>query len=175
MKDIKKDFQSFHDDADLEVAPMRGLGALKAQIEKEQAKPLSVAAKLGVIHILSSVLSLAVCPQFGVKLFGEGEGLMHLFMQISPTFCQAFCGAFYLAVTFVMARLILTPEEWYLLLRARTLTIATLTLVSLGAFFIMDRQMTLEAGALWVFGATIAAELISHRGLPLRSIFHSKR
>ncbi|MNL01466.1 hypothetical protein D3C87_1219370 [compost metagenome] len=172
MIDIKKDFQSFHDESDLEVAPMRALSKLKAQIEKEQAKPFPVATKLGVIHILSSVLSLAACPQFGVKLFGESEGLMHVFMQISPTFCQAFCGAFYLAVTFVMARLILTPEEWYLLLRTRTLTIATLALVSLGAFYIMDPQMTLEAGALWVFGATVAAELISHKRLPLKSLFH---
>jgi hypothetical protein len=174
MKDIKKDFQSFHDESDLDVAPMGTLGNLKAQIEKEQAKPAPVAIKLGVIHLISSVISLAACPQFGVKLFGEGEGLMHLFMQISPTFCQAFCGAFYLAVTFVMARLILTPEEWYFLLRTRTLTIAALALVSLGAFFIMTPGMTLEAGLLWLFGATVAAELISHKRLPLRSLFSAR-
>lgn len=174
MKTTQKDFENFCGESELDVAPMRTLENLKTKITSEQPRLTSVAVKLGVIHLLSSVLSLAACPQFGVKLFGSGEGLMHLFMQISPTFCQVFCGAFYLAVTFVMARLILSPEEWYAILRTRTLAIASLALVSIGAFWMIKPGFSLETGAMWLFGATVAAELISHKRLPLRSLFHSR-
>lgn len=171
MKDIKNDFKSFMNDSSSEVPSARALANLRTQLEKEQARPLPVAIKLGLIHLLGSAVSLATCSQFGVRLVGHGEGLMHVFMEISPTFCHSLCGAFYLACTFILARLLMKNEEWYLLLRTRTLSIASLALLSLGTFTLLSHEMTFQAGLLWLFGATLGAELVSLRKLPLRSLW----
>ena len=166
MKNIKKDFESFVNDSSEAVGSSRILNKIHAEIAAAAPKKSQVAMKLGGIHLASSALTLMACPQFGVRLFFQGEGLMHYFMKVSPLFCQSFCGAFYLAVTFVLARILLRYDEWLVLMRSRVLTIGSVALISLGIFAMLARGISWEAGIFWIFGATLAGELTS---LPKRA------
>ena len=171
MKDIKKDFESFVDEAGNAAGSSFVLQKVQAEIAKSRPRSSTVAMKMGGIHLVSSFFTLMACPQFGQRLFFKGDGLMDVFMKISPLFCQAFCGAFYLAVTILLARWVLKYDEWLVILRSRLLTIASLTLVSLGVFAMLNRGISLQAGVLWLFGAAIAGELAMLSRNKLKEIF----
>lgn len=178
MKDIKKDFESFANDSNSsEGAGNNAAGSsfvlqkIHNEIAKTAPHKTGVAVKLGLVHLASSVVTLSACPQFGQRLFFKGEGLMHYFMQISPTFCQSFCGALYLSVTFLLARFVLKYDEWLVVIRSRTLSIATLSLLSLGTFAMLNRGISLEAGVFWIFGATLGAEAVSASKQTFKKLF----
>ena len=172
MKDIKKDFESFVNDSSETVGASRVLNKIHAEIAATAPKKSHVAIKLGGIHLASSAVTLMACPQFGVRLFFQGEGLMHYFMKISPLFCQSFCGAFYLATTIILARLLLSYDEWLVLMRSRVLTIGSVALVSLGVFAMLARGISWEAGVFWIFGATLAGEVASLPKRTFRAVFN---
>lgn len=171
MKDVKNDFESFKNEVSDTSGSSFVLNKIQTEIALSAPKKSSVAMKMGAIHLGSSVLTLTVCPQFGTRLFFEGEGLMDVFMKISPMFCQAFCGAFYLAATFVIARLIMSYDEWLVVTRSRVLSIGGLALVSLGVFAMLAQGISFEAGVFWIFGAIVAAEMASASRVTLRKIF----
>lgn len=161
MKDIKKDFESFVNDPAETSGSSFVLSKIHSQLQKELPSPWTVATKLGFAHLLGSFVTLMSCSQFGVQLFFDGGGLMHYFMKISPQFCNAFCGALYLAISFLMARVILKRDEWLMILRSRVLSISTLALVSLGGLALVSHEVTFEAGLIWLFGAALGGELVT--------------
>jgi hypothetical protein len=160
MKNIKKDFASFSE-AEASAASSQLLNKVKSEIALHAPKFRNVALKLGLIHLVSSCMTLLACPQFGFRLFFQGHGLMHYFMQISDTFCYAFCGAFYLATTFLLARWVLRYDEWLVIKKSRVLAIGSVAMLSLGAFFMISGEVNWELAVVWLFGATLGAELIS--------------
>jgi hypothetical protein len=160
MKDIKKDFEAFVSD-DHPAASSYVLGKIHTQLQNELPSPWKAATKLGVAHLISSFVILMACAQFGVRLFFSGHGLMHYFMQISPTFCMSFCGGLYLASTFLLARVILTRDEFLVIYRSKVLSILSLAFMSLGGFALVSHEVTFQAGILWLFGAIVGAELAS--------------
>ncbi|MBO9668136.1 MAG: hypothetical protein J7501_15145 [Bdellovibrio sp.] len=171
MKDIKKDFESFANDRSETAGSSFVLNKIHSEIAKAAPKTSHVAMKLGGIHLVSSALTLMACPQFGFRLVFQGEGLMHYFMKISPMFCQTFCGAFYLAVTFVLARMIMKYDEWLIIMRSRVLAVGGLALLSLGAFAMIAGGISWEAGVFWVFGAALAGEAASASKQVLKKFF----
>jgi hypothetical protein len=170
MKDVKKDFADFVSDAETSAGP-RILNQIYENITRPS--PWTAATKLGVAHVLSSFLTLMACSQFGVRLFFPGHGLMHYFMQVSPTFCMTFCGALYFACTFLFARAIFTYDEFLLIIRNKVLSILSVGFISLGAFALVSHEVTFEAGILWLFGAIVGAELASLRTSTIKKFLAS--
>lgn len=167
MKDLKNDFESFANDTS-NAGSSYVLNKINATLDAQAPSIWKVAGKLGFAHSLGTALTLASCSQFGVTLFNTGHDLMHSFMNISETFCHSLCGAYYLAITFLLARLVLNREEWLVLLRNRTLSIASLGLISLGVFSSLSHEVTWETGLLWFFGAALGAELMTVRKQSLK-------
>lgn len=171
-----KDFESF-----LESGHARLPSSALENLKKEVFPSLSsVAVKLGFIHLASSVLSLMACPQFGLRLFFRGHGLMHYFMQAGSVACFAFCGAFYLGTSFWIAKAFLGEFEWVLLRRNSALVLGTLSFLSLGIFAMTNQQinqqtsqeMSFEIGLVWLLGALVSGAIplltrVRHRPLIL--------
>ncbi|WII71802.1 hypothetical protein QJS83_15160 [Bdellovibrio sp. 22V] len=161
MKDIKKDFESFANDTATESGSSFVLSKIHSQLKKELPSPWRVASKLGLAHLAGSFVTLMSCSQFGVQLFFDGGGLMHLFMKISPSFCYAFCGALYFSISFLIARMTLRPDEWLMIARSKVLSISSLALVSLGGLSLVSHEVNFETGLLWLFGAAVGGELVT--------------
>jgi hypothetical protein len=70
-----------------------------------------MAVRVGGIHVLSSLLSVSVCPQFGVGPLGGGHGIMGFFMRFGDIGCAIGCGAFYMGVTAGLTRALLGPDQ----------------------------------------------------------------
>jgi hypothetical protein len=154
-----KDFESFLESGHAQL-PSSALDQLK----KELFPPLSaVATKMGLIHLLSSVLTLMACPQFGLRLFFEGHGLMHYFMQAGSVACFAFCGAFYLGTSFWIAKIFLGEFEWAVMRKNAALFLGAVSLISLGVFSMIDPDFTFEIGLVWLLGAIVSG------AIPLRT------
>jgi len=72
---------------------------------------VEMAVRVGRIHVLSSLLSVAVCPQFGVGPLGGGHGLMGFFMRFGDIGCAIGCGAFYMGFTVALSHALLGPDQ----------------------------------------------------------------
>lgn len=161
MSQSKNDFKSFVQESAEIPERSQLLSRIHAEIQKTTPSLKKVFIKLSIVHVVASLISLMACDQFGVGFLSYGHNLMHYFMQISETYCYILCGAFYLASTIVVARFVLTFDEWLVIKRSRAMTILSLALISLGAFAIHSHEVTLEVALLWLFGACVGGELVS--------------
>ncbi|MCX7978952.1 MAG: hypothetical protein N2578_08110, partial [Bdellovibrionaceae bacterium] len=88
---------------------------------------VSVLLNLLLVHILSSLITLTICPQLGVG-FG-GQGLRHWYMMLGHTVCEILCGITYFSVTSIVGWLFLplSHRRWV----ARRPVLVSATLVSM--------------------------------------------
>lgn len=121
----------------------------------EQVRPKMnyLIAKLFAIHIATAVITLSVCPQFGIRAFKSSLNLMHTFMVFGLPVCNFLCGVFFTATSIGIASVILKRDEIRALKFNKTLTSASLILSSVGFFSIMNPNLFLEFSLLWLLGA----------------------
>lgn len=171
MSESKNDFNDFISSSE-SPAPQRLLGKIQHEIQRTTPGLLEVIVLLGGIHFLSSVLSLAACPQFGVRLFFEGHGLDHLFMHAGHEACFFLCGFFYLGLTFLLARWALPKDAWLVLKKSRFATVTALGLLSMGSLSIIGHTLSFELSVIWFFGAYLGATL-PFGGFNKRKLVHT--
>ena len=137
------------------------LDKIHAQIRAERPTIAATALKLFAIHVVSSVLTLTVCPQFGFRLFFQGHGLMEFFMRAGSQGCFLFCGGFYLGTSFLLARFLLDYDSWVLIRKVRVLFAGVLALVSMGVLSMLGSALSFELGLMWFLGTYLGAWLAS--------------
>ena len=62
------------------------------------------------VHLGSSLLSMSLCPQFGINLF-NASGIMTYFMKLGHIGCLAACGVFFMFISVLLSTLLLRLEE----------------------------------------------------------------
>lgn len=129
-----------------------------------------VLAKLGVVHVVTSLVTLSICPQFGVRAFGEGMGIMQAFMGLGDWGCPLACGIFFLGMSLLVASVLFSRAEWKKLRSQRWLAISALVLPSIGFFKIMDGEFFLGFSIAWVLGAFIGGVLLVEGIWRLKSV-----
>jgi hypothetical protein len=132
----------------------------------------SVLTKLVAVHLFASLATLSVCPQFGFRIFGEGMGLMNVFMLLGDYGCLVACGTFFMGSSLLLAALWLKIDEVRAIYSNRWLGIAALTLLSLGFFFMMDAQFVFGITMAWLIGAFLGGVLSLEIGWRLRVQSH---
>lgn len=162
-----EDFQSFYKGNE---TPPAALGqVIKARVHHElNPSALKVFSKLALIHFAVGALTLAVCPQFGVRLLGDGLGLMGTFMHLGSLGCPVACGIFFFSATLLVASLILNPEEVKSLRKNQILEVSALSLLSLGVFTMLHAEIVLGFALAWFLGALVGAFLSLEAGSRLR-------
>lgn len=127
--------------------------------EKLHPKMINVIGKVFLIHLGTAVITLSVCPQFGLKLFKLPINLMNEFMMFGMPVCNFLCGVFFTATSILMASFILKRDEIRALKFHKTLAAASLILSSMGFFSIMNPNLFLEFSLLWLLGAIVGIVL----------------
>lgn len=112
-----------------------------------------VILKLFSVHLLTAVVTLSVCPQFGFKLFKLPVNLMNSFMVFGMPACYFLCGLFFTATSTMVAAIVLKRDEVRFLKFHKTLSAAALILSSIGFFGVMNPNWFLEFSILWLIGA----------------------
>ncbi len=156
QKGEKSEFAAFL--VSTEVVPPQGLSAKILSGVQVALNPnaWAVFAKLALLHFFSAVVTLSVCPQFGLRTFGEGMGLMHTFMGLGEYGCRVACGGLFTGVTLALCGLLLRPEEVRVLRSHELLQVGTVTFLSLGAFIMLDAEIALGFAMSWLLGAILS-------------------
>lgn len=161
----EKDYQEFLQAES--VSPPKGLGEniFKAVSADLTPSAWKVFSKLSLIHFLSALLTLSICPQFGFRVFGSGHGLMGVFMNLGPYGCMAACGSFFLGTSVLAAVFTLQTEEIKTLRKYSWVQIATLAMLSFGAFLMIGAEEIVFSFALtWIAGTFLGAFSILELG-----------
>lgn len=115
--------------------------------------------KLILLHALASVVTLSVCPQFGISIFGNGIGLLTVFSKFGIYGCLTVCAALYVGVSFFLSSLILKSYEWDRLRKFGVLYSFGIGILSLLIFMLLGADIVFKYGAVWLMSATFAGLL----------------
>ncbi|AUN97277.1 hypothetical protein DOM21_15270 [Bacteriovorax stolpii] len=115
--------------------------------------------KVFLAHILSSIITLSVCPQFGFKIFKLPINLMHTFMVFGLPVCNFLCGLFFTTTSMLIASIVLNRDEVRALRHKEVLAASVLILSSIGFFGIMNPNLFIEFSLLWLLGAVLGVIL----------------
>ena len=115
--------------------------------------------KIFSFHLCSAIISLSLCPQFGVKLFNFDINLMSSFMFFGMTFCHFICGAFFSSLSTIIIWIGLSKDERHFIKFHKSWILALILLSSIGFFAIMRIDLFLEYSLIWIAGATLCSYL----------------
>lgn len=132
---------------------------------------LKVFAKLSGIHFFVAALTLAICPQFGFRFFGDDPGLMGYFMNLGHYGCMIACGSFFLGSSLLVAAFVLRAEEVRTIRKNWLTQFASLALLSLGFFIMFDTEILAVYALLWLFGSITGALVVTEVVWALRLRF----
>lgn len=124
--------------------------------------------KLFAIHLLTAIITLSICPQFGFQTFQSPINLMYTFMEWGNHFCDFACGVFFTATSIFMALFLISRDELRVLRHHRFVAVSSIVLVSLGFFLIMNPELFFRLSLLWIIGATLGASLTLEIGTKLQ-------
>jgi hypothetical protein len=158
---VNSDFKEFQDIEP--VSPPRHLSEAIISRVRGDLNPssLKVFAKLSSIHFFVGAFTLAICPQFGFRLFGDGPGLMGYFMNLGHYACMIACGSFFLGSSVLVAGILLKKEELRVVRANRFTQFTSLALLSLGFFIMFDTQILALYAVLWMIGSVFAAVMVT--------------
>lgn len=155
LKEMDSDYRDF-----IDTVPSSPPQAVSEHIFQWVGRDLNpsawkVFAKLSLIHLFVGVVSVSLCPQFGVRVFGDGLGLMKYFLHLGTYGCMAACGAFFVGMSLLITALVLRNEEVRKLKENQILGLAALILLSLGAFLMADAEILIGFALAWVLGSFV--------------------
>lgn len=146
---------------------------IKKRIEVElNPSGRSVFFKLFAIHFISGVLTLFVCPQFGLGFSERSHAFLSLLLGLGEHSCMLICGALFLGSTGLVAALFLKAEEVRTIQRSRGLQWMALAFLSVGFFLaLQEQERTIPIGlaATWIVGALLGGTSVFRLSWELRS------
>jgi len=130
--------------------------------------PWSVFTKLSLLHFISALVTLSICPQFGFRLAGSGPGLMEYFMIFGHVGCFFACGTFFLGTSLLLAVLTLKTEELSTIRSHRWVQVLSLIFLSLGFFIMLQTEIVFGFAGAWIFGTIFGSMSMLELGWTLR-------
>ena len=151
-------------------APAACAQPLRSQLKKELNPSLSrTLGKSFVLHAAGSLVTLALCPQFGVSVTGS-HGLMPYLMAIHPALCFFACGVLWMVIGEILSLVFLSFDEQRVLGSTRWGLSFSLILLSLLGFACFGHVQIDTWLVVWLLGALSVAF-----GLNLRLLFQFRR
>ncbi len=77
-----------------------------------ELSPQATLLRFYAAMLVGAVITLFVCPQFGVGPLGGGHGIAHWVMAYGAFACGAFCSAFFVGTGTLCAVLVLNRSQW---------------------------------------------------------------
>jgi hypothetical protein len=128
--------------------------------------------KVFIIHAVTAIFTLALCPQFGVTTYRLPFNLMNSFMVFGMSACDFLCGLFLMMSSGILAITILKHDELRALRFNKILLTLILILGTIGSFSIMNPNIFLELSILWLLGASIGVVSVFEFGPLIKQKFY---
>lgn len=130
--------------------------AVFAQVHRDlNPSAWKIFGKLSLIHCCVGAVTLSICPQFGIRILGNGMGLMTQFMRFGDYGCSVACGSFFMGMSVLVATFLLRSEEIKVLKQNQLLEFGALTLLSIGAFLMFHAEILVGFAVAWFLGTIL--------------------
>lgn len=169
-----KEYEDFISSGSRQPSERLSRGVLSQIGEKLHPSAWLVFLKLGAVHLVASLLTLSLCPQFGLGLAGTDSALYKMFLKLGPTGCMVACGAFFMSLTLILASLILKPEEIRSLREHRVVQVGALGLISSVIFICLGAEVHLQYLTAWFAGLMLFGTLSLEIGWKSRKLLASR-
>jgi hypothetical protein len=123
-------------------------------------RPQKLLFKFYVLNIAGAMLTLIICPQYGIGPFGGEFGLIQKIMELGPIWCGIFCSSLFFAGGCVLSSLFLNRNQrlWIYKHEFSVLTpyISILFVIAMGLKNIVNGHFHHDVFAYhasWIFGA----------------------
>ncbi len=167
--DLWKSYRAFVE-SDTRTPPADKTSILRAVVARDiNPSRLQVLQKSLMLHMAALVVTLTVCPQFGLGPIGGGHGIMHIVMDYGDIACAAFCAGFFFSTSLAFIWIFMSRHET----RVASIHSFSLALILVGTsfgFFLVassiSEQVVLELATSLVWVATGVAILTVIRFFP---------
>lgn len=134
--------------------------------------PWKLFTKIASLHAVVAFSSLSICTQFGLNPFQTSYSLTDFFMKTAGhNFCMFACGVFFVAVTYILANLVVTLEELETIKKYEWLQTGTLSLLSVAGFYFFGAELVGTFVGLWLLGAFLGGYISVLGSYKLRQQF----
>ena len=124
-----------------------------------------VFTKLLISAGITGLLSLIICPQFGL---GKHLIVMRYFMAFGHKICALACGSIFVSLGILVAVSLLSLEELRVLRNHKFLQLTSYILLSLFAFACAGGEVLSEVALLWAFGGIVSSSAVVELGWLIR-------
>lgn len=162
---IEEEFKEFVDEPAFDPPASLSERVLTEVHRKLNPNSWLVFSKLSLVHFFGGLITLSMCPQFGINLLGTDLGLIKIFYRFGTYGCVTACGALFISLTTILALITLRPEEIRKVRQLWFLQIATLSLLSLGVFLMLDADILWSFATFWIIGGLLGGLMTLEVGM----------
>lgn len=159
----EKDFLEFMTNEKTPSSHLRGKVISMIRDEIKIFKRMTF-AKFIMFQSMAALITLLVCPQFGIGPLGGGHGISHVFVNYGQWACAAFCGVFFMGASSGLAYFFLNKGEKAFIFKHQLWLIAMLAtawmmvLMFVGKAFARPMMFeTAEFNSIWWLSAVLSS------------------
>jgi len=139
------------------VAPGRQLDeAIFNRVRKDLRPYLwKVYTKLTLVEVAAGLLTLTICPQFGLG-FGQHNELLHaLHASTPPVVFYLLCGLFFVLLGATLGGLVLNRDEIRTVGNSRYFYFAVYSVLAYLIFVVLGKEVFVVSSLVWIVGALL--------------------
>jgi hypothetical protein len=133
--------------------------------------PWKIFVRLAAIQVAAGLVTLALCPQFGLG-FGGGNELLHdLHITTSPAVFHLLCGVLFVIFGAALGGLVLTRQQIRAIRSTRYGYFAVYSVLAYLALVTLGPEVFVFGSLLWLVGAMLGNVLGYGAAIRLRQVF----
>lgn len=132
--------------------------------------PWKIFAKLTLVEVATGLVTLALCPQFGLGFGSHSEFLHHLHAATSQAIFFLLCGLLFVTFGAVLGGRVLSRPEIRAVSRSRNRFFAGYSLLAYGVLVTLGPEEFVVSSLTWVVGALLGNLLGYAAGVQLRQV-----
>lgn len=163
--ELKKEYSDFLEDDSINPPTELSSKVLAEVYRKLHPNAWLIFSKLSLLHFFSGMITLSVCPQFGINIFGTDLGLLRIFYKLGIYGCTMACGSLFISVTTLLAILFLRPEEIKKIRQLWLLQVTSICLLTLGFFIMLNAEIIWSFALSWIIGGLLGSLMMLEAGI----------
>ena len=158
-QEILRQFAEFID-ADPTV-PSKGTDEVVLRMVAKDLMPAleKIFAKLALVEMAAGLVTLTLCPQFGLGLGVHNEFLHRLHAATSPAVFYLFCGVLFMSLGAAIGGLVLTRHEIRAISQTRNRYFALYSLLAYVILVTLGPEVFVASSLTWILGAMVGNAL----------------
>ncbi|WP_028865179.1 hypothetical protein [Psychromonas aquimarina] len=130
--------------------------AILQMVEEDLCPPLwKVYSKMTLLNVTSGVMTLSICPQFGLGFGQESKLFYNLHLATPDIVFYLFCGLFFATLGAGLCSLVLKRDEIRALSYRKYLYFIAYSVITFLAFTVLGTEIFISSSTVWILGAVL--------------------